>query len=111
MNITPKDNIGYISCRKDENGKEVFRFIEAKIKKVVVCKTKTSVYSDKFNALDAEELISNTEMIGDRKLMLVTEPFITTDDYSEHCRQTVDYWNEHGAKSIFDAEPSKDVTT
>ena len=104
MNITPNDKIGYISRRKDENGKEVFKFIEAKIKRLVVCKTKTSVYSDKFNALDAEELISNTEMIRDMKLMLVTEPFITDEAYSAHCKKTVDYWNEHGAKSIFDSD-------
>ena len=108
MNITPNDKIGYISRRKDENGKEVFKFIEAKIKKVVVCKTKTSVYSDKFNALDAEEIISNTEMIRDMKLMLVTEPFITNEEYSEHCRKTVDYWNEFGARSILD--DAKEIT-
>ena len=110
MDITPKDKIGYISRRKDENGKEVFKFIEAKIKKVVVCKTKTSVYSDKFNALDADEIISNTEMIRDMKLMLVTEPFITGEAYSEHCRQTVDYWNEHGARSIFDSDKEDNPT-
>ena len=107
MIITPKDKVGYISLRKDENGKEFFKFIEATIKKVVIGKTKTSVYSDKFNALDAEELISNTEMIRDMKLMLVTEPFITSEEYSEHCRKTVDYWNEHGARSIFDEIDSK----
>ena len=104
-----KENEYKLQC--EENGKEVFKFIEAKIKKVVVCKTKTSVYSDKFNALDAEELISNTEMISDRKLMLVTEPFITSEEYSEHCKKTVDYWNEHGARSVFDAEPPKEDNT
>lgn len=102
MTITPKDKIGYISRRKDENGKEVFKFIESKIKKVIVGKTKTSVYSDKFNVLDAEEIISNTEIINGNNLMLVTEPFITSDAYSERCMKTVDYWNEHGTKSIFD---------
>lgn len=101
INITPRDKIGYISRRKDENGKEYFKFIEAKIKKVVVGKTRTSVYSDRFNALDADELISNTEIInGKNGLMLVTEPFITTDEYSKHCLETFEYWNEHGAKSL-----------
>ena len=102
MNLTPQDKIGYIRRTRGENGKETFKFIEAKIKKVVVGKTKTSVYSDKFYALDAEELLSNTKMIRSGKLMLVTEPFITNDAYSEHCRKTVEYWNEHGAKSLFD---------
>lgn len=100
--ITPKDKIGYI--RKDTvDGKEQFKFIEAKVKSVRICKKGTSVYTDKFYALDAEEIEFNTSMIGNgRGIMLVNEPFITTDEYSEHCRKAVDYWNEHGAKSIFD---------
>ena len=111
MDITPKDKIGYISRGKDENGKEVFKFIETSIRKIVIGMTKTSVYTDRFHALDADEVISNTEMISDMKLMLVTEPFITNEDYSEHCRKTVDYWNEHGARSAFDAEPPKENIT
>jgi hypothetical protein len=110
MNITPQDKIGYIRRTRGENGKETFKFIEAKIKKVVVGKTKTSVYSDKFYALDAEELISNTKMISGGGLMLVTEPFITNDAYSEHCRKTVEYWNEHGAKSLFDFDEETEAT-
>ncbi|MPM00571.1 hypothetical protein SDC9_46798 [bioreactor metagenome] len=104
MNITPKDKIGYISRSRDKDGKEHFRFIESKIKKVVVGKTKTSVYSDHFYTLDADEIISNTEIISKGNLMLVTEPFITTDEYSEHCRKVVEYWNEHGAKGLLDKE-------
>ena len=100
--ITPKDKIGYIR-RATVNGKEQFKFIEAKVKSVRIGKRGTSVYTDKFYALDAEEIESNTSMISKGSgLMLVNEPFVTTDDYSELCRKTVDYWNEHGAKSIFD---------
>ena len=100
--ITPKDKIGYIR-RATVNGKEQFKFIEAKVKSVRIGKKGTSVYTDKFYALDAEEIESNTSMISKGSgLMLVNEPFITTDDYSELCRKTVDYWNEHGAKRIFD---------
>ena len=100
--ITPKDKIGYIS-RATVDGKEKFRFIEAKVKSVRIGKKGTSVYTDKFYALDAEEIEFNTSMIGNGNgIMLVNEPFITTDEYSEHCRKTVDYWNKHGAKSILD---------
>lgn len=100
--ITPKDKIGYIR-RATVDGKEQFKFIEAKVKSVRIGKKGTSVYTDKFYALDAEEIESNTSFISKGSgLMLVNEPFITTDDYSELCRKTVDYWNEHGAKSIFD---------
>ena len=98
--ITPKDKIGYIR-RATVDGKEQFKFIEAKVKSVRIGKKGTSVYTDKFYALDAEEIELNTSMIGKGSgLMLVNEPFITTEEYSEHCRKTVDYWNEHGAKNI-----------
>ena len=100
--ITPKDKIGYIR-RATVNGKEQFKFVEAKVKSVRIGKKGTSVYTDKFYALDAEEIESNTSIISNGSgLMLVNEPFITTDDYSELCRKTVEYWNEHGAKRIFD---------
>ena len=102
--ITTKDKIGYISRRTDhDSGKESFKFIESKIERITLGKTKNTIYTDKFYPLDLEDVESNTEMIsGDSKLMLVTEPFVTTPEYSEHCKRTVDYWNEHGAKSIFD---------
>ena len=100
--VTPKDKIGYIR-RTIVDGKEQFKFIEAKIKSVRIGKKQTSVYTDKFYALDAEEIELNTEMIKNGSgIMLVNEPFITNDGYSEHCRKTVDYWNIHGARSIFD---------
>lgn len=102
--ITPKDKIGYIR-RATVDGKEQFKFIEAKIKSVRVGKKQTSVYTDKFNTLDAEEIELNTEMINKgRGIMLVNEPFITDDEFSECCRKTVDYWNIHGAKSIWDTD-------
>ena len=104
--ITPKDKIGYIR-RATVDGKEQFKFIEAKIKSVRIGKKQTSVYTDKFYALDAEEIEFNTEMIGKGSgIILVNEPFITNDEYSEHCRKTVDYWNTHGARSAFDDDHS-----
>ena len=74
--ITPKDKIGYIR-RATVNGKEQFKFIEAKAESVRIGKRGTSVYTDKFYALDAEEIESNTSMISKGSgLMLVNEPFI-----------------------------------
>lgn len=100
--ITPKDKIGYIR-RATVDGKEQFKFIEAKVKSVRIGEKGTSVYTDKFYALDAEEIEFNTSMIRKGSgLMLVNEPFVTTEEYSEHCRKAVDYWNKHGAKSILD---------
>jgi hypothetical protein len=103
MNITVKDKIGFIRRSKDLEGKESFKFIESKIKKIVTGKTKTSIYSDKFYAIDADEIESNTDILKKGNgIMLVGEPFITTPEYSEHCLKVVDYWNEHGAKSILE---------
>ena len=100
--VTPQDKIGYL-IRTTVDGKEQFKFIEAKIKYVRIGNKQTSVYTDKFYALNAEEIELNTEMIKNGSgIMLVNEPFITNDGYSEHCRKTVDYWNIHGARSIFD---------
>ena len=103
--ITLKDKIGYI--RRDTiDGREKFKFIESKVKSIYMGKKGTRVYTERFIPLDLEELESNTKyIIKDGKptsIMLVSEPFITTDEYSEHCRKTVDYWNEHGAKSLLD---------
>mgnify|MGYP000949798260 CR=1 FL=1 len=102
--ITTKDKIGYIRRSTDsESGKETFKFIEAKIKRISIGKNKSSIYTDKFYALDLEEVESNTKIISRGSgLMLVGEPFITTPEYSEHCVKVVEYWNEHGAESILD---------
>lgn len=102
MHITPKDTIGYI--RRDTiDEKTQFKWIETKVKRVVIGKTKTSVYSDKFYALDADELESNTNiMLNSTGLIVVSEPFITNSELTEKCKKIVDYWNEHGAKGVLD---------
>lgn len=101
--ITAKDRIGFIQRRTDENGKQHFKYIESKIKKIVVGKKKTSVYSDRFYTLELEELESNTKILNEAKgVLLVGEPFITNEKLAEWCQKNVDYWNEHGAKSILD---------
>lgn len=101
MMITSKDKIGYILRRTTVDGKEHFNFIESKIKSVRIGKTKTSVYSDKFYTLDAEDIEFNTEIMSNGNgLIIVNEPFITNDELSEHCRQVVEHWNKYGAKSF-----------
>lgn len=99
--VSVKDKIGYIR-RSTIDGKETFKFIEAKVQSVRVGKTKTSVYTDRLYALDAEEIDFNTKIISGGRLILVNEPFVTNEEYSAHCQEVVDYWNEHGAKSLFD---------
>lgn len=101
--ITPNDTIGYISRRTGEDGKATFKYIESKIKSVRIGKKGTKVYSDRFRPLDAEDIEFNTNWLKDSpSLILVQEPFITNPELAERCRANVDYWNEHGARSIWD---------
>lgn len=77
--------------------------METKVKRVVIGKTKTSVYSDRFRPLDAEEIESNTNiMLNSTGLIIVNEPFVTSPELTEKCKKTVDYWNEHRAKGVLD---------
>lgn len=100
--ITTKDKIGYIRRNKDSDGKIYYKYIESKITAVRIGKTKTSIYSKNFYALNASELEFNTKLMSDNsELILVGEPFITNNNLSVRLKKVVDYWNEHGAKDIF----------
>ena len=97
--ITPKDTIGCILRHKDSEGNETFKFIEAKVKRVSIGKTKTSVYTKEFYPLDAEEIESNTKMIDTSKgFLLVDEPFLLKEGDSNYFKAVVEHWNTHGAK-------------
>lgn len=99
--ITTRDRIGYIRRQEHADGTFEFRFIEARIKEVRIGKNRTSVYSDRFRALDADELEDNTQIMSDHSgLVLVGEPFITNAELSRRIQNVVAYWNEHGAESI-----------
>lgn len=109
--ITAKDKIGYIRRQERPDGTTEFKLIEAKIKSVRIGKKGTSVYSDRFYALDAGELESNTEMMsGLSKLVLVGEPFITNDEMTERLKKVVDHWNKYGAETLLGnrTEPPKE---
>ena len=111
--ITAKDRIGYIRRQENPDGTTTFKLIEAKIKSVRIGKKGTSVYSDRFHALDAEELKSNTEiMSGNSQLILVGEPFITNETMSERLQKVVAHWNKHGAETLLGnrTEPPKEET-
>lgn len=100
--ITVKDKIGFIQ-RTYEGDTPKFRFIVSKIKKVVIGKKKMSVYSDKFYALDAEELEDTTECIDTSKgLLIIEEPFILHDDEIDYYEAVCAEWNKNPPKSIFD---------
>ena len=99
--ITPKDTLGYIRRYLDENGKQTFRFIEAKVQRVNIGKKKTSVYTKEFYTLDAEEIESTTRCINTTTgLLVVGEPFLLKEGQRDYFRRVVDDWNTNGAKSF-----------
>ena len=109
--ITTKDKIGYIRRQENLDGTTTFKLIEAKINSVRIGKKGISVYSDRFRALDAEELEDNTEiMSGNSSLVLVEEPFITNEEMSERLKRVVDHWNQYGAETLLGnrTEPPKE---
>ena len=108
--ITTKDKIGYIRRQENPDGTTTFKLIEAKIKSVRIGKKGTSVYSDRFRALDAEELEENAELMADTsRVILVDEPFVMNDEMSERLKNVVEHWNKHGAETLLGnrTEPPK----
>ena len=102
--ITPKDRIGFVKTT-EVDGKTQYEYIEAKIKRVYVGKTKTSVYSDKFYALDAEELEYDTNfLIANPNLVMVRIPFITNEELANRCILNCEIWNERGARSVWEGD-------
>lgn len=94
--ITTNDRIGYI---QHYFSPERFKYIEAKIKRINIGKTKTSIYSDRFNALDMEELESNTRFAQNglkNGYIMVQEPFIT----SEALKAQAERWCEETNKKL-----------
>lgn len=101
--ITPKDTIGFIQRRIDKNGKEIFKFIEAKVKRVNIGKTKTTVYTKEFYPLDMEEVESNTKIIDTHEgLILVGEPFLLKDGQADYFKAVCEHWNTNGVKHWWD---------
>lgn len=110
--ITAKDKIGYIRRQVNPDGTTTFKLIEAKIKSIRIGKKGTSVYSDRFCALDAEELEENAELMADTsRLILVGEPFVMNDEMSERLKKVVDHWNRYGAETLLGnrTEPQKEA--
>lgn len=100
--IGRKDKIGYIRRTEYEDGHTEFKYIESKIRQLRIRKDGgVSVYSDRFRALDMADLEVNTEFVtGHSGLVLVDEPFITSDELSEHLKKVVDRWNVYGAEML-----------
>ena len=109
--ITTESKIGYIRRQENPDGTTTFKLIEAKIKCVRIGKKGTSVYSDRFRALDAEELEENAKLMAyNSRLILVDEPFVMDSEMYERLKRVVDCWNRYGAETLLGnrTEPPKE---
>lgn len=109
--ITTKDKIGYIRRQENPDGTTTFKLIEGKIKSVRIGNQRTSVYSDRFRALDAEELELNTDIMANGSaLVLVGEPFVMNDELANTLQKVVALWNKCGAETLLGdrTEPPKE---
>ena len=72
--------IGYISRRRDENGKETFKYREGTCTRRIGVRADTVKGKFLYGTYPYEEVLSNTEFFKDGDgLILVGEPFFTND--------------------------------
>lgn len=96
--IQLSDKIGYIQHYLSPDR---FKYIEANITRINIGKKRTSVYSNRFNALDMEELESNTRFAQNglkNGYVMVQEPFITDNELREQCLRWCE--NTNNSKEI-----------
>lgn len=95
--------VGYISRRTDENGKEIFRYIEGNATRRIGTRSDNIKVKFLYGTTPYEEVKSNTEFITDGKLVVVQEPFFTNDALKERLEKWCEWANncEHREYSFF----------
>ena len=100
MSIIVKDNdielqvgntIGYIYRNNDG----VFKIQLDRINTIHLGLKSNSVVC-KGGSYDLIELINNTRIAKEGKMILICEPFLTTPSYISHCKDIIDKWNKTG---------------
>ena len=95
--------VGYISRRADENGKDIFRYIEGNATRRIGTRSDNIKVKFLYGTTPYEEVKSNTEFITDGKLVVVQEPFFTNDALKERLEKWCEWANncEHREYSFF----------
>ena len=95
--------VGYISRRTDENGKEIFRYIEGNATRRIGTRLDTIKVNFLYGTTPYEEVKSNTEFMAEGKLVVVQEPFFTNDALKERLEKWCEWANscEHREYSFF----------
>ena len=95
--------VGYISRRADENGKEIFRYIEGNATRRIGTRSDNIKVKFLYGTTPYEEVKSNTEFMAEGKLVVVQEPFFTNDALKERLEKWCEWANncEHREYSFF----------
>ena len=95
--------VGYISRRRNENGKEIFRYIEGNATRRIGTHSDNIKVKFLYGTTPYEEVKSNTELMAEGKLVVVHEPFFTNDALKERLEKWCEWANncEHREYSFF----------
>ena len=95
--------VGYISRRRDENGKETFKYREGNATRRIGVRSDTIKVNFLYGTIPYEEVKSNTEFMSGGKLIIVQEPFFTNDALKERVEKWCEWANscEHREYSLF----------
>ena len=95
--------VGYISRRTDENGKEIFRYIEGNATRRIGARSDNIKVKFLYGTTPYEEVKSNTEIMAEGKLVVIHEPFFTNDTLKERLEKWCEWANncEHREYSFF----------
>ena len=97
--------VGYISCRRDENGKETFKYREGNATRRIGVRSDTIKVNFLYGTIPYEEVRSNTEFMSEGKLIVVQEPFFTDAALKERLEKWCEWANscEQREYSLFGA--------
>jgi len=93
MNVQYGDKVGYIFPNSIQlpNGEfaEKYKLVEGTVNEVIKRNDSYIVKTDRFYALDSEELETSTRMMDEgRSIMIVKQPFVLT----ENARARAEHW-------------------
>ena len=93
MNVQYGDKVGYIfpNSIKLPNGEfaEKYKLVEGTVNEIIKRNDSYIVKTDRFYALDSEELETSTRMMDEgRSVMIVKQPFVLT----ENARARAEHW-------------------
>lgn len=91
------DILGYVS-RSQKFGETTWRWrlVEAKVRRLAICKDGVHVYTKEFCPLDDDEIKGNTKIMNERtSLILVQEPFVLNDETRARVERWVAWMNEN----------------